>query len=269
MIDNVTFANLKRALPLSVLLFLPFSPIKAAQTPQPLEKDTRIKQFTYEEDNVFMLDLHLKAITSVQLADGEMIESVLVGDSASWEIIRLKRGNVISIKPLTMDALTNMTIYTDRRIYTFELRAVGEVQPSGQSTKSQNYRAKFRYPLDEAKEVERKAQEATEIAELEEEKKKREAAAHSHSNKNYNYYASGRSEFDPVSVFDDGVRTYFRFPKSAPKPAIYSVNSDKKESLVNLRTQGSFVVVDAVSSRWSIRIGGDAIFVAEGRVIKK
>ena len=95
----------------------------AEQRPTPLPADGRIKQFVYNENTVYRLDMHTNFISTVQFGKGEVVESIQVGDSASWQIIRLKRGDVISIKPLNVDAITNMTVYTNRRVYSFELRA--------------------------------------------------------------------------------------------------------------------------------------------------
>ena len=72
----------------------------AEQAPVPLPADNRIKQLVYNENTVYRLDMHTNFISTVQFGKNEIVESIQVGDSASWQIIRLKRGDVISIKPL-------------------------------------------------------------------------------------------------------------------------------------------------------------------------
>jgi len=79
-------------------------PASAEQAPVPLPADARIKQFVYNENTVYRLDMHTNFISTVQFGKNEVVESIQVGDSASWQIIRLKRGDVISIKPLNSDA---------------------------------------------------------------------------------------------------------------------------------------------------------------------
>ena len=94
----------------------------AETAPRPYSADPRIRYYTYSEHDVYRLDVYMRFITSIQFASGENIESVKVGDSASWQIVRLNRGDVLSVKPLVQGAYTNMTVYTDRRVYTFELK---------------------------------------------------------------------------------------------------------------------------------------------------
>ncbi|MBY3517366.1 TrbG/VirB9 family P-type conjugative transfer protein, partial [Rhizobium laguerreae] len=48
--------------------------------------DPRIRHFAYNENNVYRLDLYLKSVTALQLSQSEEVESILIGDSASWEV---------------------------------------------------------------------------------------------------------------------------------------------------------------------------------------
>lgn len=84
----------------------------------------------------------MKIMTAIEFAPGEAIDSVLMGDSESWQVTRLQNGHVLAVKPLIEGARTNMTVYTSQNTYTFELRAVGV--PAGSA--SLNYRIGFRYP---------------------------------------------------------------------------------------------------------------------------
>ena len=220
----------------------------ADTSPQPLLSDHRIKQFVYDENTVYRLDLHLKAITSVQFARGEEVKSILIGDSASWEVVRLKSGNVISIKPRVANALSNLTVYTDRRVYTFELRTVGDIKHGHRSGQNQNYRTTFVYS------------DAAEIREF-------DGGFGSNTSRDYDYFAAGENSFKPVEVFDNSRQTFFKFAPNAPRPAIFKVDSKGRESLVNLRTNGSVTIVDSISDLWTIRIGDEALCVAKGSAI--
>lgn len=182
-------------------LALGASGVSAEIRPNPMPSDPRIKQYAYSPNEVYRLDLHMRFITSLQFGDGENIESIMVGDSESWEINRLSRGNVLAVKPLIQGAFTNMTVYTDRRVYTFELRA----STARVGSPKLNYRIDFRY-VDE----ERAAQ--------------RTQNARAMRPRNTNYYVAGRAGFRPVSVYDDGRATYFRFATDAPRPAIFRVD---------------------------------------------
>ncbi|MET1416641.1 TrbG/VirB9 family P-type conjugative transfer protein [Roseibium sp. HPY-6] len=213
-------------------------PVLAESVPKSLPADSRIKQFVYNEHTVYRLDLHTNFISTVQFGRGENVQSIQVGDSASWQIVRLKRGDVISIKPLNSDAVTNMTVYTDRRVYTFELRAH---RGRGSRTGGLNFRTTFSYPTPV-------------VAQF--------SDASSLSSRNYDYSVAGSADFAPTSVYDDGKQTYFVFDGSGRQPGVFKVGQGGREYTVNSRTAGNTIIVDGVSDEWTVRIGGDAICIA-------
>ncbi len=216
-------------------------PAFAEQTPTPLPADARIKQFVYNENTVYRLDMHVNFISTVQFGAKEVVESIQVGDSASWQIIRLKRGDVISIKPLNSDAITNMTVYTNRRVYSFELRAH---RGAAGHRKNHNFRTTFRYPT-------------AVISEF-------GTVATSRAGRNFDYYIAGSAVFQPVEVFDNGKQTIFTFPENGPLPGIFRVGKGGREYIVNSRTAGNQIIVDGVHREWTVRIGEEAICVSNG-----
>ncbi len=218
----------------------------AEMSPRPYPQDSRIRSFTYSEHEVYRLDTYMRFITSIEFAPGENIESVQVGDSESWQIVRLDRGDVLSVKPLIDGAYTNMTVYTNLRPYTFELRArTGRV-----GSPDLNYRVSFRYPGEEA----RVRNAAIERAERP---------------KDFDYFAAGDAPgIAPVQVYDDGKRTIFVFPDNTRRPGIFLVSPDGRESIVNVRHDENASVVDRVSDLWTIRIGDEEICIAHGDVIR-
>ena len=219
-------------------------PAHAEQIPTALPADGRIKRFVYNEHTVYRLDTHTNFISTVQFAANETVESIQVGDSASWQIVRLKRGDVISIKPLNADAVTNMTVYTDRRVYTFELRAR---RGRGGANSHQNYRTTFAYPTPVVSDF----------------------AGNGRRPKNHDYHVAGEAEFAPIEVYDDGRQTYFLFPPDVERPALFSVGRFGKESIVNVRTVGDRMVADGVHDRWTVRLDGEAVCIAQGRYAKR
>jgi type IV secretion system protein VirB9 len=139
-----------------------------------------------------------------------------------------------------------MTVYTSQNTYTFELRAVPI--PAGSSTL--NYRIGFRYPERErARAVSRQADQMRP--------------------RDPNYYVAGpKAAFRPVAVYDDGRRTTFEFPPDAPRPAIFRVDEQGRESIINVRETETGAVVTGTSDRWTLRIGDEELCVAHQRVIK-
>lgn len=238
---------LKKISILSLFLLSSVFPAYSDQIPVSFKKDSRVRKFVYEEHNVYAMKLFLKSVTVVHFAEGESVQSIVIGDSASFEIVRLKRGNVVSIKPLFKDALTNMTIFTDRHVYAFELRASGEIQPGTNSSSSHAFRIIFTYP--------------DEVKEKRADKVKPEFIS---GPINYNYRVAGKARFRPVEVRDDLYRTYFVLPAGSPRPAIFKVGRRGTEKLVNSRTDGQRIIVDGTSEFWVLRIGDEYVCVAQG-----
>ena len=243
---TLTKPGLLTATSFLALALLGAAPTSAETSPRSVGADPRIKQYTYSKDTVYRLDLAMKIITSIEFAPGEAIDSVLMGDSESWQVIRLQSGNVLAVKPLIAGARTNMTVYTSQNTYTFELRAVPV--PAGSSTL--NYRIGFRYPERErAKVASRQVEQARP--------------------RDPNYYVAGpKAAFRPVAIYDDGRRTTFEFPPDAPRPAIFRVDEQGRESIINVRETESGAVVMGTSDRWTLRIGDEELCVAHERVIK-
>jgi type IV secretion system protein VirB9 len=66
----------------------------------------------------------------------------------------------------------------------------------------------------------------------------------------------------PKEVFDDGVFTWFLFPKSQSVPVLYkSVPGTKEESVVNFHMEGDYLVAHATAALWNLRLGGSLVGV--------
>ncbi|WP_090302266.1 TrbG/VirB9 family P-type conjugative transfer protein [Ensifer sp. YR511] len=239
---------MKNRLFLPILCFLSFSqPVIAEQAPVGFKADIRIKRYVYDENNVYKLNLYLKSVTALQFAEGENVESILIGDSASWEVVKLKMGNVISLKPIIDEALTNMTIYTDRRVYTFELISAGEIKAGMKAGSDQAFRTVFSYP-EEFTAVDKSLVKGGPV--------------------NQNYMVSGQTPFRPVAVHDNTLQTTFFLPKGSLRPAIFKVGDDRQEKLVNSRTDGDRIIVDGTSDFWVLRIGNEMVCVGRASAIQ-
>ncbi|WP_217577443.1 TrbG/VirB9 family P-type conjugative transfer protein [Mesorhizobium sp. GbtcB19] len=217
----------------------------ALADPAQLGTDPRIKRYVYNENTVYKLDLYLKSVNALQFSDSEEVQSILIGDSASWEVVKLKSGNVVSIKPIVASVTTNMTIYTNRHVYTFELHSLGDIQAGSGETPL--FRSIFTYPGDVKPKPPRRTAPQRPV--------------------DSNYLASGDAEFRPRWVQDDGLQTSFFLPEGAPRPAIFKVGPDRKEQLINSRTQGDRIVVDGTSDYWVLRIGDQAVCVGRTGVV--
>jgi len=160
----------------------------------------------------------------VELAPDEQVKNVALGDSDAWQVNVAKQGDRLFLKPIRSGELTNMTVVTSVRTYTFEMDALAV------PTQDMPYRVAFRYeapasPPDGAAYVD-------------------VAAA---TRRFIKYRMTGDRALRPDSVSDDGQHTYISWPASASIPAIYTVGSSGKEMLVNgMMRKDDVYVVDGV-----------------------
>ncbi|MEI9903744.1 MAG: TrbG/VirB9 family P-type conjugative transfer protein [Asticcacaulis sp.] len=59
----------------------------------------------------------------------------------------------------------------------------------------------------------------------------------------------------PIRIFDDGASTYMRWADGVSTPAVYAVDSDGNESLVNYASRGDYFVVEQVAPAFVLRRG--------------
>ena len=188
-------------------------------------------------------------MTSIEFSPEETIQTIIIGDSESWEVVKLRNGHVVSIKPIFDGVLTNMTVYTDQRVYTFELASDGNISKGNKPGTSQTFRIAFDYPQD--REAAKK--------QVEEERLTGPVST--------DYVASGHAPFRPYQVRDDTWRTYFVLPPNTPRPVIYRVGPRGEEQLVNSRTRDNLVIVDGTSDVWVMRLGNSHVCIARASAV--
>lgn len=220
----------------------------AERTPDQGPEDGRIRTIVYNPRDVVKVVGHYGYHTLIELAEGENVETILIGDSVAWQVIPTKRGNVVAVKPAESNAATNLTLITDRRTYAFSLEAK-KGAPGPQMT----WRLQFRYPEDES---------AAQLAELAKTRlanvasgKPDVAAGPEGQNLNFRYTYAGDATLAPELAFDDGEFTYFRFAKDSPLPGIFVVDAEKRESMVDQQIVGDYVQVKAIGTQFSLRAG--------------
>ncbi len=221
----------------------------AEAVPRPGRVDSRVRDIAYNRDNVTAIDASYGTSTMIELQPGEKIETLALGDSIAWKVEPNRKGDIIFVKPIEKNAQSNLNVVTSKRVYAFILRS------NTHPPQSQIYAVRFRFPDDEASEK------------LLGEARQRAAFPNLKSlniaNANSDYGYKGASANKPLTIFDDGTKTWFRF--EGETPSIYIVDADRNESLVNFRTEGPYVVVDKVSAQWTLRNGEDATCIFNRR----
>ena len=234
--------RIARTLLAAVLLGVTVFPASAEIAPRSGPLDKRIRYVTYHKDDVIRVDASYGASTMIVFQEDEKIETLGAGDAMAWKVEPNKKGNILFVKPVEKNAAANLNVITTKRQYVFLLTA--DFRP----VEKQVFKIVFRYPEDEAD------------ARLMAEAKERAAAPNLRTldvaNANSAYGYKGSSSNRPLTIFDDGKKTFFRFEGEVP--AIYIVDALRNESLVNFRREAEYIVVDKVSFQWTLRNGDEA-----------
>lgn len=217
----------------------------ALQEARPIATDSRIRTVRYSPNEVYQYIGHYNYQSAIEFETDEKIQTVSVGDSTAWMIN--PSGNRLFMKPIDQNALTNMTVITDKRSYLFELHAE-ETQDI--RDKEMVFVLRFIYPQSDQDAVEFTQYEA--MPDLE-----RDADLY-----NFGYTMRGSNVIEPIRIFDDGEFTYFEFrDKNAEIPAFFRVDGAGNEELINFRKRGNYIVVERVASRFTLRRGPDILCV--------
>lgn len=271
----------KLVLPLAIaifcLTFFPSNQAHSSQLPRYLGKEKKFRMFIYNPYDVYRyignynyhgfiefqgtipkaVDPNAVADASASASTSEEITEVAIGNSDAWLWKISDSKNRLYLKPVGDSANTNMTVKTSLgRVYNFELLAR---TPSGPDDENLIFAVKFVYPDDSDKNIlEFPKAQVSDVPDM------RNLSIY-----NFNYDFTGEPRVAPLKVFDNGEFTYFQFAKkSAELPAIFAVDSDGFESLVNFRVAGEYIVVERVGSQFTLRNGNEIVCVYNNTLFK-
>ena len=201
------------------LAILAFSGVAlGAQAPKPGALDSRITTVTYQSNNVLKVNATHGISTAIIFEDNERLETIALGDTESWQVTPNERKNILFVKPVANNVPTNMNIVTNKRMYFIEL--VDNKPNAGTKV----FGVRFIYPENAANSAMRKEAEYRtahpNISKIDK------------ANVNVDYSFTGSTLIKPTVVFDDGNKTFLKF--KGKTPAIFTVNPDYSETLVNL-----------------------------------
>lgn len=193
----------------------------------PRYQDPRLRDVPYSPNEVVQLAVAPGRQMGVIFASGEKVQSVAVGDSASWQVTASRAGDSLFVKPTSAFAATNMTVITDSRTYLFDLVASASADAV--------YLVRFQYPEAAAADESVTGQTAQE----------RLAPGV--------YRLGGTRALRPDSIRDDGSKTYLAWGERKAMPAVFAIGSAGEEMLVDGYVRGGVYTVDRVYGKLIFR----------------
>lgn len=251
-----------------------FATVAVAFAAPATAQDPRIVTRVFDEEQVVAISGKVKVQSTIKFAPDEQIENVAIGDSAAWQVQPNKAQTILFVKPLAVNAKTNMTVVTDKRTYLFDLVASPRNNPL--------YVLQFRYPKLEAQreqerlaaEAEAKAQEEREQQALLEPTPVEIAAAddpfavQDPAELNFDWIAKGDTNLLPTAVYDNGEAVFLTWPQGSAIPAILVTNEDGEEGPVNFIPRGDTVVLDMVPAQIILRSGEETATLTNNATLR-
>jgi len=206
----------------------------AETSPAPGLLDARIRTAAYSEDEVYVLKGFVGYQTDLEFESGETFVGLGAGDIEGLSFVA--EGNHLFLKPKAAKVGTNLTIVTSRRTYQFDYSA-SAARPD--ASLPVTYVLRFTYPA--------RPNEAAEASDR--------ALKSSQRLRNIDYWYCGDPTLKPLAASDDGVHTRLTFPARAEQPAIFVLNEDGSESLLNFSIDEGDVILHRVARRLILRRG--------------
>lgn len=221
---------------LLIALLVGLVTVASAETaPAPGLRDARIRVAPYSADEVYRLSGFVGYQTDLQFEPGETFVGLGAGDIEGISFVA--QDNHLFLKPRAAKVGTNLTILTSRRTYQVDYSARA-ARPD--ATEDVTYALRFTYPP-AATDSGAAANRALSIGVPQP--------------RNFDYWFCGDPTLQPMAASDDGVHTRLRFPGRAEQPAIFVLNEDGSESLLNFSMDEGDVILHRVARRLILRRG--------------
>lgn len=232
-------------------------------SPQPGRFDPRVRVVAYNAQDVVNLTTYYGVSTHIHFGEGEFIEdkSIGAGDPDAWFINVSGNKNNLFIKPKQKFADMNMTVITNKRVYQFSLRVDPRPLKDLKTWRSTvlTYSLSFTYPDEEKA----KAETLARIAEVKNRlgDMKMKFAEAKQAGQNIDYWAAGSDEIKPTAARDDGRFIYLSFSNNRDMPAVYVVDREGGEALVNTNVDGNTIAIHRLVRHLILRKGNAVVCV--------
>lgn len=203
-------------------------------------RDSRVRSASYEADRIYHLRGYVGYQTDVEFEAGERFVGLGAGDVEALAFAA--QGNHLFLKPRAAHVRTNLTVLTTRRSYHFDYVVLSAGAP-GAGDGELVYTLRFTYPP-RPPAIESVSGSLGGALDL---------AAENPTNRDYWY--CGSEALQPAAAFDDGVHTHLRFAPGAELPAVFVLNEDGSEAVVNFSVRAQEFIIHRVVPRLVLRRG--------------
>lgn len=225
----------------------------------PALADSRIRTETYSKERVYAIYAQVGKAALVQLEADEQLKgeatALGMGVSEAWSMG--VRGNNIVFKPKHENYVTNMIVVSNKRTYAFDLKPANSKNPP-------TYILRFHYPdtITKQKNLARKKQQAQLAKQKDAFKALSDAGVlHDAMAKNFSYFGKGSQHLAPSEMWDNGRFTYLKFNDGRDMPAIYRVEMDGSETLLNTHQENDTTVIHEVNEKIILRLGRSVLLI--------
>jgi len=211
-----------------------------------------VQLFRWSPGRVYPVRTAPLRVTTLTLGPGETLVSKAAGDTVRWQIGETTSGEGaqrrahVLIKPLQRGLETNLVLTTTRRVYFLGLASGGV---DGFNTAVTWDRGALEGPIPAPSGPLEPVRVPDPVA-----------TPQGPLDARYRIEARGRRpRWTPVSVFNDGLRTFIAFGPDLrldEAPALFVIAPDGEARMVNYRQAGGLFIVDRVFDRAELRLGG-------------
>lgn len=207
--------------------------------------------YDYEAGRIYTLQTSPRFLTTVLLRPGEKLIAKAAGDTVRWVLGETVQGSganqqvVVLIKPIRGGLKTNVVLTTDQRTYLLE--AVSREGGTYTSAISWNYPQEQMQALAAAQAAQAQSVVAPALA-----------LDQLHFDYKVEAIHMKAPRWQPLRVFDDGLKTYIQFPvnmAATDAPPLFLVGPGGTAQLVNYRYLNGYYVVDRLIDVAELRLG--------------
>ena len=219
--------------------------------------------YDYEPGRLYEVETSPHFLTAIMLRPGEKLVAKAAGDTVRWVLGETEEGaganaqEVVLLKPIRGGLRTNIVLTTDQRTYLIEA--------ASRDGAAYTPAVRWNYPQEQMQELaaaQAQALQADRAAKAADAQLVVAAPASPVDQLHFGYdirpIHSKPPRWQPIRVFDDGIKTYIQFPinmAATDAPPLFLIGPGDKAELVNYRYVNGYYVVDRLVDVAELRIG--------------